>query len=164
MLLKKEYAYDHSRDSQTVSSENGNLHTLINDTESIIYQYKIDGKKGDVPKPVYISGTPGERCDYALEVIPKGQKARLYVIELKGSDLRKAISQIESTIDLFKTDINKFPGYNPEKYDLYPRVVIHRVNTHSISPSDKRRIKTRFPMFVVKTKHLEESITKPARA
>ena len=164
MLLDIEYALDCSKYSQVVSSENNNSHILINDMSATIYQYRIDGKKAnDVPKPVYLSNSSNESCDFALEVILENQKTRLYVIELKGSDLNKAISQIESTINLFKTDKEKFCNFRTDQYEVYPQVIIHKVATHSLNDSVRRRIKKQFPKLVIKTIKLEESITHPAK-
>lgn len=164
MLLDKEYALDCSSNKEIVSSENKNKHILINDAEAVIYQYRIDGNKAkDHPKPVYSSGSAGERCDFIVEVIIETQKTRLYVIELKGSDLSKAISQIKSTISLFSSDKKVFGDFDPSLYDIYPRVIIHKVNTFALESSDTRRFRAQFPRFVVKTSELKETITKPAK-
>ena len=164
MLLGNEYALDCSSKKEIVSSENKNRYILINDAKAVIYQYRIDGNKAkDIPKPVYSSGTAGERCDYIVEVVLEDSKSRLYIIELKGSDLIKAISQVKSTINLFSSDKNVFREFDAGLYEFYPRIVIHRVNTTALNSSETRKFKTQFPKYVVRTIKLEESVTKPAR-
>ena len=164
MLLDKEYALDRSHSSQVVSSENHNRHILKNDVNAVIYQYRIDGNKANnSPKPVFLSGTSKKRCDFASEVVVSDKETRLHLIELKGSDLKEAIFQIESTIETFKNDNKIFGRFRLDMYEIYPRVVIHRVNTHALNDSVTRRIKSRFPRFVVKERILEESVSKPVK-
>ena len=57
-----------------------------------------------------ISGNETEKCDYAITIINNSDKNYLFFIELKGHDLMKAISQLESTINqLITTHFSNFP-------------------------------------------------------
>ncbi len=123
-----------------VCAENHNQHILHNPDLLNIYQYRVDG---DI-----IRNTNGEKCDYIVEV-ETADKPTAYVIELKGSDLEKAISQIETTINRF--DLTK-------SHNVLPRVVIHRVNVHQVKGSVYRSHKKKYPYTMVKERLLEERV------
>ncbi len=156
MLMNQQYAKSYASGNRIVSEENKNKHILVNDTAQPAYQYRIDGG-------VYPRGTTPERCDYIVETNDPPNGARLYIIELKGSDLSKAISQVETAIRLLQTDTVHFSGFLTGGYTLYPRVIIHRYNTHSITQSEKLKLKKKYPFFVVKNSQLEETVSHPAK-
>lgn len=52
----------------------------------------------------------GKKCDYIFEV---SNRSRVYFIELKGSDIVKAISQLLETIEKLKIE---FVGWNMEAH------------------------------------------------
>ena len=81
------------------SPENGCKHIGKNVNKQYIRHFKVDGE--------VFNGPGEERCDFLLindESTPKTS----YYIELKGSDLPKAIRQIENTIKLLSPSL---PGY-----------------------------------------------------
>lgn len=166
MLMNQEYASSYSAGAIIVSAENGNMHRLTNDSPYPAYQYRIDGGKASAgtPKAVFAKGTKPERCDFIVEIDGQGTISRLYIIELKGSDLSKALSQIDATIQLIKTDKTLFSGYTPRQYDFYPRVIIHRVNTHAITQTERLKYRKQYPNLVVKCKQLTESVSNPAQS
>lgn len=165
MLMNQEYALPYSAGAIIVSAENGNVHRLTNDSPFPAYQYRIDGGKASAgnPKSVFPKGTKPERCDFIVEIDGQGKISRLYVIELKGSDLSKALSQIDATIQSIKTDKALFGGYMPKQHDFYPRVIIHRVNTHAITQTERLKYRKQYPNLVVKCKQLAESVSHPAQ-
>lgn len=112
-----------------VSEENRNKHVVINSSRHEIYQYHIDG---DV-----VTGTGGKRCDYIVEVKPQNDIPIAFVIELKGSDLNAAVSQIVSTTTRFK---EKMAGYK-----IKPRIIIHKVASHGVGNSEFRNLKRSYP-------------------
>jgi len=66
-----------------------------------VEKVRIDGEK--------IKDDNVEKCDYALLTeCKKKEKQAIFYIELKGCDLRKAISQLESTIKILS---NEYDGY-----------------------------------------------------
>ena len=77
---------------RVVSKENGCKHIGINDRSHEIRQFQVDG--GILPK----SKEPS-RCDY---LVVNDTARRAYFIELKGSDVRKAMRQIDNTITMVK--------------------------------------------------------------
>lgn len=91
------------------SPENGCKHIGKNVNKQYIRHFKVDGE--------VFNGPGEERCDFLLindESTPKTS----YYIELKGSDLPKAIRQIENTIKLLSPSL---PGY----------VVLRRIVYHT---------------------------------
>lgn len=127
--------------AEVVSSEGKNRHILKNPTGKDVYKYHVDG---DIVK----EGTV-QRCDYIVEV-NESNSLVAFVIELKGSDLTKAIRQIESTITKFKRELR---GYN-----ILPRVVIHKVSTHYINSSVYRNFKKLYPHFKIGSFLLEDVV------
>ena len=116
-----------------VSKEIGNQHVLNNRSRCKVYQYRIDGG---------INRTSiGERCDYIVEA-EKETVPHAYVIELKGSDLSKAIDQILNTVKSYQKQL--------EGYRIMPRIVIHRTATHDIRGTKYRALKREYPDTVVK--------------
>ena len=95
------------------STENRCTHIGHNINRHMIRQFKVDGE-------VIASGDPSPRCDYLLL---NDEAKTSYYIELKGSDLIKAIEQIENTIAMLSQSI-------PEYAIL--RRIIFRTGTHGI--------------------------------
>ena len=128
-------------DSIVVSIEKRNKHILINQSGSDVYKYHIDGdivKRKDVQK-----------CDYIVEV-NTSNCLMAFVIELKGSDTKKAIEQIKSTMNIFKDEL--------KGYKLCPRVVINKVPSHDVHSSIYREFKKQFPNFKMGTKVVEDMV------
>lgn len=98
------------------SSENRCTHIGRNPKQDHIRQFKVDGE-------VLKAGTPEQRCDYLLL---NDTRRKAYYIELKGSDIPKAIEQIENTILLLSSSITK--------YQSFPRIV-YRTGSHKIQDS-----------------------------
>lgn len=95
------------------SSENRCTHIGMNRNACDVRQFRVDGE-------VYSKTDSASRCDYLLL---NDSKADAYFIELKGSDLKKAIQQIDSTIADILPSIHN--------YTVYPRVIYHS-GSHSI--------------------------------
>lgn len=135
MLFDEKYSSCSKKQSIVVSKENGNQHILNNKSLCNVYQYRIDGG--------IISSAEGERCDYIVEA-KKTPKYYAYMIELKGSDLNKAISQIQSTINMYRDNL--------KEYVIFPRIVIHKTSTHDIRGKKYRDFKKLYPETIVKDK------------
>lgn len=95
------------------SSENRCTHIGMNRNAYDVRQFRIDGD-------VYSKTDSASRCDYLLL---NDSKTDAYFIELKGSDIKKAIQQIDSTIADILPSIHN--------YTVYPRVIYHS-GSHSI--------------------------------
>ena len=127
--------------ARVVCSEHQNQYIVNNQSRLKIYKYKIDGS-------ILTVKDVGEKCDYIIE-IETIDKPTVFVVELKGSDLNKAISQISTTIKRFgltKTHMVK------------PRIVIHKVRTQQINDSRYRAFKNLYPDMIVKEKTFTDTI------
>ena len=93
----------------------------------------------------------GQKCDYLLINI---NDKTLYFIELKGSDLIKAIDQIDRTLDIL---LPKF-----EHQAVHGRVVLSKVNTPNLVSSRyiklKKRLKNLNGTLEQKSIQMEENI------
>lgn len=87
-------------------------YTLVNTQKKTIVSYKMDG--GIVYMDVAVPEQTA-RCDY-LYVI-NGEKPTVVLTELKGVDVRKAMNQINSTLDLFDSFFRKCSK-------IYGRIVV----------------------------------------
>ena len=105
-----------------------------------IRQFKVDGD-------VIPLNCTEERCDYLLL---NDTDKRAYYIELKGSDIDKAIRQIENSIKLLHSGIMQ--------YTVYQRI-IYRSHTHDIQKSTVLRWKKRNPKAVIQSRKFEENIS-----
>lgn len=141
MIFEEKYSACRKDQKLIVSRESGNVHILRNHDSFSVFQFHVDGK--------IIKDSCEERCDYIVEA-QKPPRLLAYVIELKGSDLNKALDQIESTIHML--------GERLKGYQILPRVVIHKTMTHDIQGSRCRRFRKRYPDLVIKCVSLEEAI------
>lgn len=107
--------YREGTHAEFVSTENHCTHIGKNPQRKYIRQFMLDG--GVFPK-----GKKPKRCDYLL--LNDTDKASYY-IELKGSDIRTAIEQIDSTISLIGPSIAEYTT-------TFRRIILHRVRTHEI--------------------------------
>lgn len=104
------------------STENHCTHIAENQNGKYVRQFKVDGE-------VFPSGGNGpKRCDYLI-LDDTGKQS--YYIELKGSDIPRAIQQIESSI----AEINPSIGY-----DIHCRVIF-RTSTHEVKGAEVLRWK-----------------------
>ena len=128
---------------KVVSEESGNKHIVNNPNQIEVYQYHIDG---DI---ISKEDTSGERCDYIVEST-KQSKPIAYIIELKGSDMLKAIHQIEATIKRFSQQL--------ANYEIYPRIVCTRIVAHAILDSKFQNFKQKYPLEANGSKIISDSI------
>jgi len=80
-----------------------------NQSSNHLAKYRVDGG---------LISDDGAKCDFLL--LNCEQKLS-YFIELKGSDIIRAIEQIDRSIDKLKTDLPNFA--------FFARIVLSRVNT-----------------------------------
>lgn len=127
--------------STFTSSENGCTHVGKNVDRDAVRQFKVDG--GIIPK-----NAPDSRCDYLLL---NDKKETAYFIELKGSDIEKAISQVENSIAMFRHEI--------PQYKIFRRIV-YRTGSHDVRLSSVTRWKKRFGNngAIVSERKYEENI------
>lgn len=119
------------------SSENGCRHIGNNVSRQYIRHFKVDGE--------VFSGPGEERCDYLLL---NDEAKTSYYIELKGSDLPKAIQQIENTIRLIAPSLSG--------YAILRRIVYH-TGSHNVRASEVSRWKAKYKA-VIKEREYSENI------
>lgn len=119
------------------SSENGCRHIGNNTKRQYVRHFKVDGE--------IFTGTVETRCDYLLL---NDDTKTAYYIELKGSDLSKAIQQIENTIKLLSPSL---PGY------AVLRRIVYHTGSHNVHASEVLRWKARYKA-VVKEREYSENI------
>ena len=119
------------------SSENGCRHIGNNTKRQYVRHFKVDGE--------IFTGTVETRCDYLLL---NDDTKTAYYIELKGSDLSKAIQQIENTIKLLSPSL---PGY------AVLRRIVYHTGSHNVHASEVLRWKARYKA-VVKERAYSENI------
>ena len=123
------------------SEENGCVHIGKNVSGHTIRHYKVDN--GIIPQ-----NDSQERCDYLLL---NDTDKRAYYIELKGSDLEKAIRQIENSIRLLHSGISS--------YTVFPRIVYYS-GTHDIRGSKVTKWKAQYQRrAVIHSRRIEENIS-----
>ena len=88
--------------------ENGKKYIINNEKNYRVTLYKIDGGVIVVDKTVPSDLT---KCDY-LFCIQKEEKDIAVLVELKGTDVQKALKQIRATYEMFKSFLNKFDVVN----------------------------------------------------
>jgi hypothetical protein len=103
--------------------------TVVCEDEKSKTEYRYENKASDELSKYKVDGclikeeSEGERCDYLLE---NCTKKILYFIELKGSDLIKAIKQINHSIDVLYKD------FENEEYTVHARIVVTRVGVPNL--------------------------------
>lgn len=141
MIFDGDFSSCEMKQAIVVSKENGNEHILYNKSGCNVYQFHIDGG--------IVQDSRGERCDFVVEaeVMPV---SKAYVIELKGSDLNKAISQILNTIQAYRGKLLEC--------QILPRIIIHKVPTHDIHGKRYRDFKKMYPETVVKVRQYSDTV------
>jgi len=126
--------------TEFVSSENGCKHIGRNISRHEIRQFKIDGE-------VIAKNADTARCDYLLL---NDEAKRAYYIELKGSDLERAIQQIESTVQMFQPSLPDYTTY---------RRIIYFSGTTDIKGSAVQRWKAKHHTAVIRRRLYSEAIS-----
>lgn len=122
------------------STENRCTHIGVNKDLNKCRQFKLDGE-------VYNRNSGETRCDYLLL---NDEKKTSYYIELKGSDVNKAIDQIEKTI----------PEIAPSLlgYKVFRRIVYY-TGCHDVNSSKVRLWKKKHNgAAVISNRQYEENI------
>ena len=125
---------------------NGCYHRADNVDECSVRQYYIDGE--------VISDNQIVKCD---KLVLNDDRRTAYYIELKGSDIIKAISQVENTRALLKKDLLQYTSYYR---------IIYKTGTHDVNSSATikwkercgRDSKTGKAIAIVRNRKYEENI------
>lgn len=92
-----------------------------------VTKYRVDGE---------LITDNGAKCDFLLL---NCEQEKAFFIELKGSDLIRAIEQIDRTIDLLKDTLGGFA--------FHARIVLTRVNTTDLLNSKYLKLKKKVERF-----------------
>jgi hypothetical protein len=105
------FDFRHKQEKSVTCSDKGSPIKYIYDNQSLDYlsKYRVDGG---------LIADDGAKCDYLLL---NCNKLKSFFIEIKGSDLIRAVEQIDRSIDVLKNSISNF--------SVFARIVLTRVNT-----------------------------------
>jgi len=113
-----------------------------NQSSNHLAKYRVDGG---------LILDDGAKCDFLLLNCEQKQS---YFIELKGSDIIRAIEQIDRSIDKLKADLSDFA--------FYARIVLSRVNTIDLKHTKLLRLEKKVESLKgdlkKQTRLLEEAI------
>lgn len=111
MAFSNHFDFQHDNRSIAVVSDkkSSTVYRYINENLSHLAKYRVDGG---------LIGDNGPKCDY---ILLNCEKQKSFFIEIKGSDLARAVEQIDRSIDLLKPSLRNFA--------IYARIVLTRVNT-----------------------------------
>nr|WP_142411516.1 hypothetical protein [Clostridium sp. Marseille-P7770] len=118
MLLEKSKSLCEERAKKIISRDKKSrcVHRAINTAQNLVRQYQID--EG------VITDKTIQKCDF---LVLNDEKMDAYLIELKGTDLRHALEQLEQTERHLSAELRS--------YTLYYRIV-YKANTHAIRSSE----------------------------
>ena len=102
------------RHSVFSATEEGCTYVGHNPEKKYVRQFLVDGD-------VFPRGEQPPRCDILLL---NDTDSKSYYIELKGTDIPKAVRQIENTISMVSPSI--------KDYTVFCRIVVHKARTHKI--------------------------------
>ena len=130
------------RKPKYTSEENHCTHIGKNVNACHVEQYKVDGE-------VFLAGSDQERCDFLLL---NEDAHTAYYIELKGSDIPKAIQQLTYTV-------TKLSQKHPQCDKIFYRIIYHS-GSHETNSSETLRWKKKVGVnrVIIKSRKLEENI------
>ena len=101
-------------------------------------EYRVTNDNGKEICKIKVDGClikEGERCDYLILYC---EDKSAFFVELKGHDLQKALSQIDSSINKLKDEIPEL-----QEFKIYARIVLNRNPTPDINSSIEIKLKKR---------------------
>jgi hypothetical protein len=136
------YEFQHEQRAVVTCSDKGKKTKYIyeNQSRDFLSKYKVDG---------CLIVDDNARCDYLLLNCNKNQS---YFIEIKGSDIIRAIEQIDRSIDLLKEKLTDF--------SVFARIVLTRINTIDLRDAKylrlEKKIKNMNGDLLYKSRELKE--------
>lgn len=133
---------------KTVTEENGRKHILLNPTESLIMRYRVDG---------CLISDEQSKCDFLISVGEIGEDGKskvIYLIELKGADLRKAIEQIDRVVEY----LNRM---HVRSESVQARIILSKAPGPAINSTEEIRLKRKLHRLngtlMYRTRQMEET-------
>jgi hypothetical protein len=117
-------------DNEIVCSENKSTYRYVNKSRQHVAKIKVDG--GLVPS------TDTKKCDWLLI---NWDSAHSFFVELKGCDVKKAIDQINATLDLLWADV-KTMGIGI----AHARIVLSKTPNPNFIRSEQRILEKRLKL------------------
>jgi hypothetical protein len=118
-VFNHDFEFQHERRSVVSCSDRGSvIYRYHNESSDFLSEYQVDGG---------LINDSNAKCDFLLL---NCNKKYSFFIELKGSDISRAIDQIDRSIDVLKDNLSGF--------SIFGRIVLTRVNTPNL---DKLKIK-----------------------
>ena len=138
--------FEFQHDSRKIASVKDKGHPTeyryINQSANHLAKYRVDGG---------LISDHEAKCDFLLL---NCEQKRSYFIELKGSDLIRAIEQIDRSIEVLKVELT---GFN-----FFARIVLTRVNTVDLRSAKwislEKKVKSLNGDLKKQTKLLEEAV------
>lgn len=131
--------------------ENRKKYIIHNVDKDLVTLYKVDGGMIIVDKTVPLDQS---KCDF-LFCVEKKQRSIAILIELKGTDVRKALKQVDATYDLYK---DFFEGFS----DVQCRIIVTnstpKIYATPAYVSVQRKLKRKNGGIVIQEKELTEEI------
>ena len=77
-----------------------------------------------------------KKCDYLFEILPKEDVKKVFYVELKGSHIKEAIEQLETTVKFCQKIHNNLDKYS---FIVASKVPKSRTDTQNIKTEFKRK-------------------------
>lgn len=106
-----------------VCKEKGRSFSLINNSNYFIHKIRVDGALIKT----------GSKCDFAIDASKNEKSEKIFLIELKGSDLSHACKQIHETYNYFKEN------YHSNNY-LF-RIIVSKIKTPELNSLEYKKLK-----------------------
>lgn len=135
-----EFAEQKSKIVTCIDAKSSTKYIYENDSLDKLTKYRVDG---------CLINDDDSKCDYLLLNCTKEVS---FFVELKGSDLIKAVEQIDRSIDILHKDF--------KEYSVEARIVLTRVNTTDLKSTKLIRLESKLKKLngklIKKTRQLTE--------
>ncbi|MBP1672378.1 MAG: hypothetical protein H6Q25_193 [Bacteroidetes bacterium] len=141
-VFNHHFDFQHERRSIVTCSDRGSVtYKYNNESLDFISKYKVDGG---------LISDSSAKCDFLLL---NCNRKYSFFIELKGSDISRAIEQIDRSIDVLKDNLSG--------YYIFGRIVLTRDNTTKLPDLKIKKLERKLSSFngnlIKRTRLLEET-------
>ncbi len=123
------FKIDSQNQKIVVCGENQSKYVLNNNSNYEISKIKIDDCVFD--------SNDGKKCDYLITARQQNKTEYIYLIELKGHQILKAVNQLNDTLDKLKIN-------NLSARFIYGRIVPTRAYSPNVKNNNYKRLNDRF--------------------
>jgi hypothetical protein len=121
-----------------IFDEVGRVYRACNSNGRRILRYHVDGQMI----------TEGQRCDYLMGL---PELDEVYLIELKGAELEKAVRQVHDTFLNLRATLNR--------YHVAGRIVLSRLRRPALKRGELVALEKRLAGFGVRVKYQSQTMT-----